>query len=290
MATSSSTLDAGTRRLTRSSKPCWEALVEKLEYNMPAWNASNWVVKHNLKIIRHVQHIQDFETGKRSDSPAFTFSELLNPQRNARDPAAKHNAGIDRLDYLFASFKRYEPGHAPSQNYEPVFATTRALILLLKKCADVYGRRPEEQQLSRSLDLVYGLQHFLEDAATLHLTRQEYDARLDTIRESLVNSFTENYLLFETLEDRRARAAQAKGSRRGTGRKGTRTAYMERQLETFQTYILDGHPVGGRAPAATRAHQCWMQHDEEWNAHIHALGEEKGFADYKSLGRAYRNN
>ncbi len=32
---------------------------------MPAWNASNWIVKHNIKIIRHVQHIQDYELGKR---------------------------------------------------------------------------------------------------------------------------------------------------------------------------------------------------------------------------------
>ncbi len=204
---SSSISEGATRRLTRSSKPCWEALVEKLEYNMPAWNASNWVVKHNLKIIRNIQHIQDFETRKRPDPPPFSFSELLNPRRNARAPAAKHNAGIDRLAYLFDSLKQYEPGHAPAQNYEPVFITTRALILLLKKCADVYGRRPEEQQLSRSLEMVYALQNFLEDSATLRLTRQEYDARLDAMREQLVEAFTENFLLFETLEDRR-RAAQ----------------------------------------------------------------------------------
>ena len=67
------------RRLTRKGKPSWEVLVERLEYNMPAWNASNWIVKHNLKIIRHVQHIQDYETGKRSDPPPFSFAELLNP-------------------------------------------------------------------------------------------------------------------------------------------------------------------------------------------------------------------
>ena len=120
------------RRLTRKGKPSWEVLVERLEYNMPAWNASNWIVKHNLKIIRHVQHIQDYETGKRSDPPPFSFAELLNPRVNAREPSIKRNTGLDRLDYLFASLKRYEPGHAPAQNYEPVFATTRALILLLK--------------------------------------------------------------------------------------------------------------------------------------------------------------
>ena len=73
------------RRLSRSSRPSWEALVEKLEYNMPAWNASNWIVKHNIKIIRNVQHIQDFETGRRSDPPPFTFAELLNPRNPTGD-------------------------------------------------------------------------------------------------------------------------------------------------------------------------------------------------------------
>ena len=54
-------------------------------------------------------------------------------------PSVKRNTGLDRLDYLFASLKRYEPGHAPAQNYENVFITTRALILLLKMCADGCG-------------------------------------------------------------------------------------------------------------------------------------------------------
>ena len=191
------------RRLTRKGKPSWEELVERLEYNMPAWNASNWIVKHNIKIIRHVQHIQDYETGKRSDPPPFTFAELLNPRTNAKSPSVKRNTGLDRLDYLFASLKRYEPGHAPAQNYEPVFISTRALLLLLKKCADVYGRRPEEQQLSRSLECVYAFQRFVEDTATLHLTRQEYDAKLDAMHERIAASFTENALLFETLCERR---------------------------------------------------------------------------------------
>ena len=149
-------------RLVRVGKPSWEVLIDRLEYNMPAWNASNWIVKHNLKIIRHVQHIQDYELGKRNDPPPFSFAELLNPRVNAREPSVKRNTGLDRLDYLFASLKRYEPGHAPAQNYEPIFVTTRALILLLKKCADVYGRRPEEQQLARSLEYVYTLQRFIE--------------------------------------------------------------------------------------------------------------------------------
>ena len=186
-------------RLVRVGKPSWEVLIDRLEYNMPAWNASNWIVKHNLKIIRHVQHIQDYELGKRSDPPPFTFAELLNPRLNAREPSVKRNTGLDRLDYLFASLKRYEPGHAPAQNYENVFITTRALILLLKKCADVYGRRPEDQQLSRSLDLVYELQRFIESPGTLHLTRQEYDARLEAMHANIAASFSENALLFETL-------------------------------------------------------------------------------------------
>ena len=75
------------RRLTRKGKPSWEVLVERLEYNMPAWNASNWIVKHNIKIIRNVQHIQDYELGKRSDPPPFSFAELLNPRVNAREPS-----------------------------------------------------------------------------------------------------------------------------------------------------------------------------------------------------------
>ena len=150
------------RRLTHKGKPSWEVLVERLEYNMPAWNASNWIVKHNLKIIRHVQHIQDYETGKRSDPPPFSFAELLNPRLNAREPSVKRNTGLDRLDYLFASLKRYEPGHAPAQNYENVFITTRA-------------------------------------------------------------------------------------------------------------------------------HQCWQQHRDEWDAHVRSCGEEKGFAGYKPLARAYGN-
>ena len=198
-------------RLVRVGKPSWEVLIDRLEYNMPAWNASNWIVKHNLKIIRHVQHIQDYETGKRSDPPPFSFAELLNPRLNAREPSVKRNTGLDRLDYLFASLKRYEPGHAPAQNYENVFITTRALLLLLKKCADVYGRRPEEQQLSRSLECVYAFQRFVEDTATLHLTRQEYDAKLDAMHERIAASFTENALLFETLCERRERAKDGIG-------------------------------------------------------------------------------
>ena len=194
------------RRLTRTGKPDWERYLDTLEYNMPAWNASNWIVKHNIKIIGHVKHIHDYETGKRADPPPFTLPELVNPKLNSRD-SGRRNAGLDRLRYLFASMKRYEPGHAPAHNYEPAFDTTRVLILLLKKCADNLGRLPHEQQ-----------------------------------------------------------------------------------LETFQTYILDGHPVSKRVRAATRAHQCWTQHREEWDSHVHALGEEKGFADYKSLGRAYRKN
>ena len=124
----------------------------------------------------------------------------------------------------------------------------------------------------------------------MQLSRHDYDARIDALCEKLVSSFVENALLFETIIERRARAAKGRGARRGTGRKGTRTAYIERQLETFQTYILDGHPVSDRFRAATRAHQCWILHREEWDAHVHAKGEEKGFADYKSLGRAYRKN
>ncbi len=42
--TVSATSAASSRRLTRVGKPSWEVLVEKLEYNMPAWNASNWVI------------------------------------------------------------------------------------------------------------------------------------------------------------------------------------------------------------------------------------------------------
>ena len=253
---------------------------------MPAWNASNWIVKHNLKIIRHVQHIQDYELGKRSDPPPFTFAELLNPRLNAREPSVKRNTGLDRLDYLFASLKRYEPGHAPAQNYENVFITTRALILLLKKCADVYGRRPEDQQLSRSLEYVYALQRFIEDPQTLHLTRQKYDEQLDAMHERIASSFIENALLFEALAERRARTAQGR-SRKGTGRKGTRTAFMEQQIDALQAYILDGHPIDRRNRPATRAHQCWQQHRDEWDAHIRSAGEEKGFAGYKPLARAY---
>ena len=274
------------RRLTRKGKPSWEELVERLEYNMPAWNASNWIVKHNIKIIRHVQHIQDYELGKRSDPPPFSFAELLNPRVNAREPSVKRNTGLDRLDYLFASLKRYEPGHAPAQNYEPIFATTRALILLLKKCADVYGRRPEEQQLARSLEYVYALQRFIEDPQTLHLKRHDYDARLDAMHERIASSFIENALLFEALAERRAKTAQGR-SRKGTGRKGTRTAFMEKQIDALQAYILDGHPIDRRNRPATRAHQCWQQHRDEWDAHIRSAGEEKGFAGYKPLARAY---
>ena len=276
-------------RLVRVGKPSWEVLIDRLEYNMPAWNASNWIVKHNLKIIRHVQHIQDYETGKRSDPPPFSFAELLNPRTNAKSPSVKRNTGLDRLDYLFASLKRYEPGHAPAQNYEPVFISTRALLLLLKKCADVYGRRPEEQQLSRSLECVYAFQRFVEDTATLHLTRQEYDAKLDAMHERIAASFTENALLFETLCERRELARREKSPRKGTGRKGTRTAFMEKQLEEMKTFVLDGHPVDRRNRPATRAHQCWQLHRDEWDAHIRASGEAKGFAGYKPLGRAYRN-
>ena len=276
----------GSRRLTRKGKPSWEELVERLEYNMPAWNASNWIVKHNIKIIRHVQHIQDYELGKRSDPPPFSFAELLNPRVNAREPSVKRNTGLDRLDYLFASLKRYEPGHAPAQNYEPIFATTRALILLLKKCADVYGRRPEEQQLARSLEYVYALHRFIEDPQTLHLKRHDYDARLDAMHERIASSFIENALLFEALAERRARTAQGR-SRKGTGRKGTRTAFMEQQIDALQAYILDGHPIDRRNRPATRAHQCWQQHRDEWDAHIRSAGEEKGFAGYKPLARAY---
>ena len=39
--------------------------------------------------------------------------------------AARHNAGLDRLRYLFASMKRYEPGHAPSE--EKGFADYKSL-------------------------------------------------------------------------------------------------------------------------------------------------------------------
>ena len=287
--TSNTEIPASTPRLIRKGKPSWEELVERLEYNMPAWNASNWIVKHNIKIIRHVQHIQDYELGKRSDPPLFTFAELLNPRVNAREPSVKRNTGLDRLDYLFASLKRYEPGHAPAQNYEPAFATTRALILLLKKCADVFGRRPEEQQLARSLEHVYALQRFIEDPQTLHLTRQEHDARLDAMHERLASSFVENALLFEALAERRERARRECSPRKGTGRKGTRTAFMERQLEVMKTFVLDGHPVDRRNRSTTRAHQCWQLHRDEWDAHIHAPGEAKGFAGYKPLGRAYRN-
>ena len=286
--TSNTETPTSTHRLTRKGKPSWEELVERLEYNMPAWNASNWIVKHNIKIIRHVQHIQDYELGKRSDPPPFSFAELLNPRVNAREPSVKRNTGLDRLDYLFASLKRYEPGHAPAQNYEPVFATTRALILLLKKCADVYGRRPEEQQLARSLEHVYALQRFIEDPQTLHLTRQKYDERLDAMHGQIASSFIENALLFEALAERRARASQGR-SRKGTGRKGTRTAFMEKQIDALREYILDGHPIDRRNRPATRAHQCWQRHRDEWDAHVRSRGEEKGFADYKSLGRAYRN-
>lgn len=277
------------RRLTRTGKPDWERYLDTLEYNMPAWNASNWIVKHNIKIIGHVKHIHDYETGKRADPPPFTLPELVNPKLNSRD-GDRHNAGLDRLRYLFASMKRYEPGHAPAHNYEPAFGTTRVLILLLKKCADNLGRLPHEQQLARSLDALYDAQHFLQDGSAIQLPRNEYDARIDALCEKLVSSFVENALLFQTIFERRAIAARCRGSRKGTGRKGTRTAYMERQLETFQTYILDGHPVSKRVRAATRAHQCWIQHREEWDSHVRALGEEKGFADYKSLGRAYRKN
>ena len=181
-----------------------------------------------------------------------------------------------------------EPGHAPAQNYEPIFATTRALILLLKKCADVYGRRPEDQQLSRSLDLVYELQRFIESPGTLHLTRQEYDARLEAMHANIAASFSENALLFETLCERRKRTRREKSPRKGTGRKGTRTAFMEKQIDALQAYVLDGHPIDRRNRPATRAHQCWQQHRDEWDAHVRSCGEEKGFADYKSLGRAYK--
>ena len=99
------------RRLTRTGKPDWERYLDTLEYNMPAWNASNWIVKHNIKIIGHVKHIHDYETGKRADPPPFTLPELVNPKLNSRD-SGRRNAGLDRLRYLFASMKRYEPGHA----------------------------------------------------------------------------------------------------------------------------------------------------------------------------------
>ena len=134
-----------------------------------------------------------------------------------------------------------EPGHAPAQNYEPIFATTRALILLLKKCADVYGRRPEEQQLARSLEYVYALQRFIEDPQTLHLKRHDYDARLDAMHERIASSFIENALLFEALAERRAKTAQGR-SRKGTGRKGMRTAFMEKFLRRLQFHHKPSNP------------------------------------------------
>ena len=207
---------------------------------MPAWNASNWIVKHNIKIIRHVQHIQDYELGKRNDPPPFSFAELLNPRVNAREPSVKRNTGLDRLDYLFASLKRYEPGHAPAQNYEPIFATTRALILLLKKCADVYGRRPEEQQLARSLEYVYALQRFIEDPQTLHLKRHDYDARLDAMHERIASSFIENALLFEALAERR------KMDRSGQPR--TSAPVTRAELHAAVKTILRGEDVNAAKP------------------------------------------
>ena len=281
------------RRLVTVGKPDWEKYIETLEYNMASWNANNWIVKHNIKLIKCVKHVQDYEIGKRADKPPFTLAELVNPKSNCRS-AAKRNTGLDRTRYFFNSMKQYEPGHAPVQNYEAAFGTTRVLILLLKKCADYFGRRPEEQQLSRSLNALYDAQRFLQDVASTEpskqISREEYDAKIDALCEKLVNSFMENTLLFETLLERRALAVRNCGIRKGTGRKGTRTSFMERQLETLQTFVLDGHPVTSRFRPATRAHQCWMQHRDEWDKHIHASGEEKGFSCPKSLARAYRMN
>ena len=99
---------------------------------------------------------------------------------------------------------------------------------------------------------------------------------------------SENALLFETLCERRERTRREKSPRKGTGRKGTRTAFMEKQIDALQAYVLDGHPIDRRNRPATRAHQCWQLHRDEWDAHVRSCGEEKGFADYKSLGRAYK--
>ena len=131
-------------------------------------------------------------------------------------------------------------------------------------------RRPEEQQLARSLEYVYAMQRFIEDPQTLHLKRHDYDARLDAMHERIASSFIENALLFEALAERRAKTAQGR-SRKGTGRKGMRTAFMEKQIDALQAYILDGHPIDRRNRPATRAHQCWQQHRDKWDAHIRSM-------------------
>ena len=76
-------------------------------------------------------------------------------------------------------------------------------------------------------------------------------------------------------------ASRPKSPRKGL--RGPKTGFMTKQLKVFTTFVRE-HPITPSQKAATRAHQCWLGHKDEWDR---AAKEKRGYSSYKTLARAY---
>ena len=218
----------------------------------------NKIVAQNHALIQRLD-AQDFNPGVELDN-------------------TRNNASYVLTDF-FSVLKGYPYGEVPYRIADEVVQTTDALIDAIR------SRYPEKEilTLAHKAGLAFrrSKRIWRIRKPPKPLTSAEYELALDTCLADILDALDD----LNAALDQHAFASAAKPPRKTKpkcGGKGPQTDYKLQQRKALVKF-LERKPITRSFSAITRAHQCWNEHKQEWDA---AAEKGIGYYDYKSLARA----
>jgi len=201
------------------------------------------------------------------------------------DPAirldnTKNNAGYMLTDF-FDVLKCFPHGGVPHETTDELLVTTDEL---LAKIRAKYGGAPKvlEETIRTGQAFRKSKRIWRISKPISPLSREEYGAKLDAALCDILYALDD--LNYELNLMTTTPAPTAKPPRKRTGKsvgKGPQTDFKCRQREIFIRF-LERRPITPSASKITRAHQCWLEHRQEWKL---AAENHIGYASYKNLAR-----
>lgn len=208
-----------------------------------------WIDSHNHSLIKEILN------------PNFNGDTELDSTLNQAEVHI-HQAGEIIVNYPQGAF--------PLDVAKSAVDSTNALLKLYRKKYGIAIAKPVEQAFHAYFNMWYysGNPLFPSDL---------YKKKFFQCEEKLFTAIrTGNVALSSFIQK------PPKKRKKSSLGKGRQTAFMEHQREVFDAYLLD-HPITSSVSAITRAHQCWLQHQKEWDKHAK---DGSGYSDYKALTRS----
>ena len=107
-----------------------------------------------------------------------------------------------------------------------------------------------------------------------------YRLKLEQCRDDIFAALNALNVRIYQLEALQLASPRKRGRRR---RRGPKTEFMSRQLAVFTAFV-ERHPVTPSVKAGTRARQCWIAHQADWDR---AAENGTGYSRPSALARAY---